>query len=475
RRYTWKGSRLSSTAAAATAGRSARARRGEAMARRGKGEGSIDERSDGRWRAYVTMPDGKRKYLYANTRKEIVRKLDKAKRDLGRMGTLPDERLTVEDFLKAWLDGITRAMRPQSMRRYRQAMEDHVIPVLGRRRLTQLIPEDLQRLYAAKLASGLSATTVRIVHFVLHRALRDAERWGRCSRNVADLVDPPRLPRKEAPLLTPEQARRVLDAARGHRLEVMFNVALRLGLRRGELLALRWRDVDLDAGTVRVTGTLQPVPQGADPIVAEPKSRSSRRGMSLDPSLAAMLRQHKRLQAVQQAAAGAEWFDGDFVFTNDLGRPVAPMTLVRDWHLLLESIGLPRVPFHTARHTAATLMLSSGVSPRVAAERLGHSTVSITLDRYSHVTESLRKDAAMAIDRALREAGYRPDSDRGSNRGSNPPERQPEPKDSSVKDPPDDAFGRATSTVQGPNGCSIRSDPDDRATSGPVGFRPGSG
>jgi hypothetical protein len=143
------------------------------MARRGKGEGSIDERSDGRWRAYVTMPDGKRKYLYANTRKEIVRKLDKAKRDLERMGTLPDERLTVEDFLKAWLDGIAPAMRPQSMRRYRQAMEDHVIPVLGRRRLTQLIPEDLQRLYTAKLESGLSATTVRIVHFVLHRALRD--------------------------------------------------------------------------------------------------------------------------------------------------------------------------------------------------------------------------------------------------------------------------------------------------------------
>jgi integrase len=142
--------------------------------------------------------------------------------------------------------------------------------------------------------------------------------------------------------------------------------------------------------------------------------------MSLDPSLAAMLRQHRRLQAAQQAAAGPEWFDGDFVFTNDLGRPVAPMTLVRDWHLLLESIGLPRVPFHTARHTAATLMLSSGVSPRVAAERLGHSTVSITLDRYSHVTESLRKDAAMAIDRALREAGYKPDPDRGSN----PPERQ---------------------------------------------------
>ncbi len=412
------------------------------MARRGKGEGSIDQRSDGRWRAYVTLPDGKRKYLYGKTRQEVVRKLSAAKRDLERMHTLPDERTTVEDFLKIWLDGITPVMRPQSMRRYRQAMEDHVMPVLGRRRLTQLLPEDVQRLYAQKLASGLSAPTVRIVHFVLHRALRDAERWGRCARNVADLVDPPRLPRKEAPVLTPEQARRVLDAARGHRFEVIFHMALRTGLRRGELLALRWRDVDPDAGIVRVTGTLQPVPLGAEPIIAEPKSRSARRSISVDPSLAAMLRQHKRLQTAQQAAAGTEWFDGDFIFTNDLGRPIAPMTLLRDWYLLLESIGLPRVPFHTARHTAATLMLSSGVSPRVAAERLGHSTVSITLDRYSHVTESLRRDAAMAIDRALRQAGYQPVPDRGSDRGSKPPERHAEGADASVGEGSDDAIGR---------------------------------
>jgi hypothetical protein len=247
-------------------------------------------------------------------------------------------------------------------------------------------------------------------------------------------------------VLTPEQARRVLDAARDHRFEVIFHMALRTGLRRGELLALRWRDVDADTGILRVTGTLQPVPQGAEPIVAEPKSRSSRRSISVDTSLAAMLRQHKRLQAAHQAAAGAEWFDGDFIFTNDLGRPIAPMTLLRDWYLLLESIGLPRVPFHTARHTAATLMLSSGVSPRVAAERLGHSTVSITLDRYSHVTESLRRDAAMAIDRALREAGYRPVADRGSDRGSKPPERHVEDADSSVGEGSHDANGREDGT-----------------------------
>jgi integrase len=165
---------------------------------------------------------------------------------------------------------------------------------------------------------------------------------------------------------------------------------------RGELIALRWPAVDPDRGELDVLGTMQP-----DGIVAEPKPRSSRRRVPLGDLAVNALRQHWAAQIERRLSLGAEWRPEGFVFATDIGAPLAPMTLLQRWYAVLRAAELPRMPFHATRHTAATLMLSAGVSPRVAAERLGHATAALTLDRYSHVTDRLRQDAAKAIDAAL--------------------------------------------------------------------------
>lgn len=391
--------------------------------RRHKGEGGITRRSDGRWMAFVSLPGGVRKYVYGATEKEVMSKLKATHRVVDSGRPLPDARVTVEQFIETWLIGVAPSLRPGSVRRYKQVLQDHVGPELGKKRLARLAPEDLQVLYAAKLAEGLSPATVRMMHFVFHRALKDAERWGRCARNVADLVDPPRLPRKEAQALTPAQASGVLAAAAGEPLEALFVLAIKTGLRRGELLGLRWRDVDLERGIVRVTGTLQPSGKGMPPAIMEPKSASSARAVVVSPSIVESLRDHRKRQSARRLLAGSEWRDFDFVFTTALGSPVGPMTVGRTWARLLAAVGAESMPSHATRHTAATLMLSAGVSPRVASERLGHSTVAMTLDRYSHVTSGLRNEAAIAVEDTLRQAaaGAPLGVDRLSNRLSSRP------------------------------------------------------
>ena len=386
--------------------------------RRGKGDGNVTLRSDGRWSAYLTIPGKGRRYVYGSTRREALASLQRLQRALAQGRSVGDSRLRLGAFLDSWLVAIEPNLRPQSWRRYRQLMTDHVVPVLGARPLGRLEPEDLQRLYAAKVHQGLSPATVRMIHFILHRALRDAVRWGRVGRNPADLVDPPRLPRQEAAVLGLTEVRAVLEAAAGHPFELLFRLALKTGLRRGELLALRWRDVDLHSGLITVRGTLQPSPAGAVPVVAEPKSRSSRRALAIDDDLIQRLQDHRRHWPLTWDGPGLPPGPEDFVFVSATGRPISPSSLLLSWARLLRRAGLEHMPFHATRHTAATLMLGAGVSPRVASERLGHATVAMTLDRYSHVSDSLRRDAALAVQSLLEGAS---ETDRVSNRVSNPP------------------------------------------------------
>jgi integrase len=390
--------------------------------RRGKGDGNVSQRKDGRWSAYLTVPGKGRRYVYGPTRREAIMALRALQRSLAQGRGVGSPRLQLGTFLESWLVAVEPNLRPQSWRRYRQLMLDHVAPALGGRPLIRLEPEDLQQLYAAKIREGLSPATVRMVHFILHRALRDAVRWGRCGHNPADLVDPPRLPRKEAAVLGLDEVRAVLQAAAGHQFELLFRVALKTGLRRGELLALRWRDIDLDRGLIIVRGTLQPTPSGSAPLVAEPKSSSSRRALAIDDDLLERLGMHRTTWASTWDGDGNPPGPEDFVFVSATGRPISPSSLLLSWGRLLRRTGLAHMPFHATRHTAATLMLGAGVSPRVASERLGHATVAMTLDRYSHVSDSLRRDAARAVHSLLEGA---PETDRVSNRVSNPPAEPP--------------------------------------------------
>lgn len=280
-------------------------------------------------------------------------------------------------------------------------MRLYLTPELGRVRLGQLTPAHVQRLYAGLLGRGLSPSTVRRVHAALHRALGQAVRWRLATSNVADLVDPPQPVRKEMVALTPVHVRLLLEAATGERLEALFAVAVTAGLRRGELLALRWSDVDLDDGFVRVVGSLARA-RGKGVAITNPKTPRSRRRVELTATAVDALQRHRAVQAAERLAAGPWWKTGDLVFTNHQGGFLAVKDVYAAYHRVLDRAGLPRVRFHDLRHTAATLMLSRGVHPKVASEMLGHSTIAITLDLYSHVTETMQREAARVVDALLR-------------------------------------------------------------------------
>jgi integrase len=369
--------------------------------KRANNEGSIYKRGDGRWVASVSLERGQRKYLYGRTRQEVGRKLTAALK--ARQDGLPlaGERQTVRRYLESWLESARPSVRPRTWERYEQYVRLHAIPELGHLTLAKLGPQHLQRLYASRLESGLSATSVAHLHAVLHRALGQAARWGLVPRNVASLATPPRIRRQEMATLSPEQARALLETAQGDRLHALYVVALSTGMRQGELLALKWRDVDLDAARLQVRATLQRVGDGFD--FAEPKTARSRRQVALTATAIAALRRHRVAQAEERLRMGAAWEDNDLVFANEVGRPIEATNLIRrSFHPLLERAVLPRIRFHDLRHTAATLMLGRGVHPKVVAEMLGHSQIAVTLDLYSHVTPTMQREATAALDAVLR-------------------------------------------------------------------------
>jgi integrase len=372
--------------------------------RRGHGEGSIFKRKDGRWAAAISLPSGRRKYLYAKTRQEVARKLTQALRAVQDGIPLPPERQSLGSYLREWLESVGPSLRPRTWERYEQYVRLHIVPHLGRIALARLTPAHLQRLYAQKLEAGLSPTTVAHLHAVLHRALAQAERWGLVARNVAALVTPPRPARREMKALSPEEARRFLEAAQGERLHAFYVLALTTGMRLGELLALRWRDVDLERGVLQVRATLQRTRDGY--TFAEPKTERSRRQVVLSPLAAEALRAHRLRLLEERLRLGEAWEDHDLVFPNEVGRPLDPANVThRSFQRILRRAGLPHIRFHDLRHTTATLLLGQGVHPKVVADMLGHSTISITLDLYSHSTPALHRQAALALEALLATEG----------------------------------------------------------------------
>lgn len=368
--------------------------------KRGNNEGSITRRSDGLWEARISLEQGKRKSFYAKTRQEAARRLTQALRDRDQGLMEVTERQTVEQYLRSWLDVTKATIRPRTWTRYEQYVRLHLVPDLGRLELVKLTAQQIQLLYAEKLHAGLSTTTVHHLHTVLHRALEGALRLGLVQRNVTDLVDPPRLCHHEMTTLSEAQARALLAAASGHRLEALFVLALTTGMRLGELLALRWRDVDLEAHTLHVRASLQRTAEGF--VFAEPKTALSRRQIALPITAIDALHRHQDQQAHERSVAGQAWSEGDLVFTNALGRPLEAGNILRRafWPLLAQT-GLPHMRLHDLRHTAATLLLGRGIHPKVVSELLGHASITITLGLYSHVLPHMQQQAAAAMDGAL--------------------------------------------------------------------------
>lgn len=372
--------------------------------RRGHGEGSIYKRKDGLWVGSLSLGHEqgrrRRKTVYGRTRREVQEKLTRLRYQRHRGQPVTNDRHRLSDFLREWLDAVVRpSTRPRTLESYRNAVETHIIPALGHIRLNELSPAHIQQLLAEQTEKGLSPRTAEYTWQVLRRALRVAVEWGLVIRNVAESVKPPRPQRSEVTPLDLSEIRKLLKTAEEHRLSAAFNLALTTGVRRGEILGLRWEDLDLEGGRLRVTGALQRV-EGRLKRTA-PKSDRSRRSIALPTSAATTLRRWKAIQAQERLAAGSEWADTGFVFTTDLGQPIDPRNFLRQWHRLLDDTELPRRPLHNARHSAASLMLSEGVPLKVVQEVLGHSTIRLTADLYGHLMPGDEERAAAAIDQAL--------------------------------------------------------------------------
>jgi len=382
--------------------------------KRGNSEGTIRKRSDGRWESRLVLPDGERKSLYGKTRQEAMQRLDRERlrREQG-LASL-NERQTVADYLREWMEAKRHRVRQGTAIRYQAEVRLRLIPGLGNIPLTKLSPQHLQSFYARLLSAGTSPGMVAYCHHVLYTALEEAMRFGLVPRNVADLVDPPRKSRRELAVYDEDQARKLIAAASGDRFEALCILVLATGMRQGGLLALRWSEVNLDKSTLTVRATLQQYP-GQRPSREETKTTHSERMIALPQTAVKALTQHYKLQQKEQARLGAAWNACDLVFPNTIGNPVhASSFRSRWWRVLVRKAVLPYIRFHDLRHTAATLLLGRGVPVKVVSEMLGHANVSITLNMYGHVLPHMQQQAAQTMDAIL--SGDEP---LGSNEGSN--------------------------------------------------------
>lgn len=372
------------------------------MTRRGNGEGSIGQLKDGRWLARASL-DGHRKSFTGKTRAEVAKRLSIAIKAHQDGLPTPSDRQTVEQFLEKWIAAIAPTIREKTANNYTNLLRNHAIPVIGKIQMTKLQPADLIRLYDKRRKAGAAPRSILHLHRVLYRCLKFAERWQDVTRNVAALVDAPKITLTEFRCLSAEEARALLAVAAGDRLEAFVVLALSTGMRLGELLGLTWRSVDFDRGAVSVVASLQATAAGKL-VLMEPKTARSRRVIDVEPRVVASLRRHRAAQELARRVAGDSSIAPiqDLVFTSPTGAPIDGRILIRSWFRpLLKKAGLPPIRIHDLRHSYASIALALGVHPKVVQEALGHSTIAVTLDLYSHVVPSLQREAAKEMGAAL--------------------------------------------------------------------------
>jgi integrase len=387
------------------------------MKRRGHGEGTLRLRGDGRWEATISLgfesSKRKRKSYYGCTQAEVLQKLKDAHGHISEHRPLPNERLLLKDFLlDQWLPLVKPTLRPRTFDSYRETVTLHIAPSVGRVPLAKLATTDVQRLVNQKIGEGkLSPTSIIYIRNVLRAALNRARKWRLVKYNVADDVT---LPASEDPSIRPldeTQAPKLLEFAKGHRFEALFTVAVALGLRKGEILGLRWIDVDLEEGHVRVVRALHAtkgeLPAGWERLtptlaLGPLKTKRSQRDLELRPFAVAALRAHRARQLEERLAAGADWKERGLIFASSLGTPIVPRNLTRSLKALLKNAELPTTTrFHDLRHSCGTLLHSQGVPARAIAEVLGHTQLRTT-ERYTHATRAMVHDAAERMENILR-------------------------------------------------------------------------
>lgn len=377
-------------------------------------KGHIRQRSKGSWTLWVDLgrdPEtGKRRQQTLTVRgakRDAERELRDLLHSLEVGSYVKSSRITLGQWLEQWCQSyVAMHCSARTAESYQSEVRRHLTPFLGRILLTQLQPQHLQNYYSQALTKGrtdgkggLAARTVQYHHRILSEALSHAVKMGLLGRNIAKAVDPPRVERKNMATLVLEDIPKFLEATQGTPYYILFYTALYTGMRLGELLGLRWCDIDLDMASLSVVQALYKR-SGVCKMV-EPKSSGSRRRIALSPSLVLTLRQYRVDQQVQRILIGEPMADSDLVFSHPGGKPLDPGVVSHTFAKVLRKAGLPHIRFHDLRHTHATLLLKAGIHPKIVSERLGHANIGITLDTYSHVLPGLQERAAESFDEML--------------------------------------------------------------------------
>jgi len=372
--------------------------------RRGNGEGSITRRKDGLYMAryWVETPKGsKRKTIYGKKRDEVADKLARALAERADGIAYDDENLTVGEYLNSWLKGSVRgSVRQSTFDRYEIAVRVHIKPALGRVKLKKLSPAHVAGFYQDRLAAGSAPASVNKLHVTLRKALDQAVKWHMVPRNVAEAVKAPRPAPPEMRTLSAEETRKLIEVARGDKLGALYMLAVHTGMRQGELLALKWQDVDLENAKLSVRRTL--TMSNGRILLGELKTKRSRRTIRLTDAAIQALHEHLARQLEGMERLGDAYRDEGLIFASQVGTPINPTNLRRrSFAALLRRANLPKIRFHDLRHTCATLLLSRNVHPKYVQELLGHANIAITLDTYSHVIPGMGDHAMRAMEDVL--------------------------------------------------------------------------
>jgi len=357
---------------------------------------------DGKWKSVWRTAPSKRQAERLRT--ELLAEVDRG-------NYRKPSKETVADYLRFWLANYARQrLTPKSYARYESVIRVHILPAIGMMPLTALRPEHLQALYTAKLDSALAPRSVKYVHTVIHKALVVAVKWEKLTRNVADSVDPPQAQRTEMQVWDGPDIVRFLQGAQSTPYHVLFALAIFSGARRGELLALRWQDVDLDTGQMSINRSLHQI--GTRFVFTQPKTEKSRRMVALPSTATILLRQLREGTEHLHARMGTTVSDSALIFTATVdGRPLRPNTVSTAWVNFAKRAGVKVIRFHDARHTHASLLLKQGTHLKVISERLGHANISVTADTYSHMLPGMQEAAAVRFDQAIT-AAYNEQDDR---------------------------------------------------------------
>jgi integrase len=391
--------------------------------RRAQGDGGLFARNKGTkremWIGRLVLQDGTRLEVSGKTQAVARQKLEAAKQAAAKGLPVKLDRQSTGEFLTRWLEDTAKpTLRPTTYRAYETRVRLYLVPRLGRVPLAQLGAEHVQTmqndllktkvLQRNRAGSGfLSPATVLDTRRVLGKALNQAVRWGMIARNPVPLVDPPSVQRPETRPLDPDQARALLEALRGNRLEALYTVALALGLRKGEALGLKWDDIDLDGGTISVRRALYRA--GGKLQLMDVKTKKSRRTIALPLVATRALQIHRKRQDRERENAANLWTDTGLVFTTAFGTPIEPRNVNRHFAGVLKAASLPHQRFHDLRHACASLLLAQGLDLKVVQEVLGHSSITITADLYAHVLMGLKRKAAAGMDAVFDDQRKSPD------------------------------------------------------------------